>query len=61
MYDSILEEFDDEAVRERGEAEQPHQHEEGEEASLPDPATALAVRALGLLAAQQNSRILARL
>jgi hypothetical protein len=51
---------DDEPVRERGEAKERHQAEDGQEAELADPATALAV-ALGLLAAQQNSRILARL
>ena len=43
---------DDEPVRERDEAEQTHQDEEGEEAELADPATALAVRLGGRLAAE---------
>jgi hypothetical protein len=50
---------DDEPVRERDEAEQAHQDEDGEKANLADPATALAVRALRLLPAQQNPPILA--
>jgi hypothetical protein len=50
---------DDEPVRERDKAEQTHQDEDGEETKLADPATALAVHLGGLLAANQNPRILA--
>jgi hypothetical protein len=49
---------DHQPVSERDKAEQTHQDEEGEEAELPDTATARAVRPRGLPTGQ-NPRILA--